>query len=95
MIPFSVFKSIDKIIIIPNNNYIKIKLKEIAMKLEIIAQAGGKEMNLTDLEKTVKEQIKAAGLKITKVENATAYVNIDEGKTYVVVETEGEVKELA
>ena len=42
------------------------------MKLEIIAQANGKEMNLTSLEKDVKEQIKAAGLKLTKVDNATA-----------------------
>ncbi|MDO4499826.1 MAG: DUF6465 family protein [Erysipelotrichaceae bacterium] len=64
------------------------------MKLEIIAQAAGKEMNLTNLEKEVKEQIKAAGLKITKVDSATAYVNLDEGKTYVVVNTEGEVKSL-
>lgn len=59
------------------------------MKIEIIAQANGKEMNLTNLEKDVKEQIKAAGLKLTKVDNATAYVNIEEGKTYVVVTTEG------
>ena len=59
------------------------------MKLEIIAQANGQEMNLTNLDKEVKEQIKAAGLKLTKVDNATAYVNINEGKTYVVVETEG------
>lgn len=63
------------------------------MKLEIIAQANGNEMNLTDLEKTVKEQIKAAGLKVTKVDSAKAYVNLDEGKTYLVVETEG--KEVA
>ena len=30
------------------------------MKLEIIAQANGQEMNLTNLDKEVKEQIKAA-----------------------------------
>lgn len=65
----------------------------IKMKLEIFAQANGNEMNLTDLEKSVKEQIKAAGLKLTKVDNAKAYVNLDDGKTYVVVETEG--KEVA
>lgn len=34
------------------------------MKLEIIAQANGQEMNLTNLDKEVKEQIKAAGLKL-------------------------------
>lgn len=64
------------------------------MKLEIFAQANGNEMNLTDLEKSVKEQIKAAGIKVTKVEAAKAYVNLDEGKTYVVVTTEGKEVEL-
>ena len=64
------------------------------MKLEIIAQANGQEMNLTNLDKEVKEQIKAAGLKLTKVDNATASVNINEGKTYVVVETEGKTVTL-
>ena len=64
------------------------------MKLEIIAQANGQEMNLTNLDKEVKEQIKAAGLKLTKVDNAAAYVNINEGKTYVVVETEGKTVTL-
>ena len=64
------------------------------MKLEIIAQANGQEMNLTNLDKEVKEQIKAAGLKLTKVDNATAYVNINEVKTYVVVQTEGKTVTL-
>ena len=64
------------------------------MKLEIIAQANGQEMNLTNLDKEVKEQIKVAGLKLTKVDNATAYVNINEGKTYVVVQTEGKTVTL-
>ena len=64
------------------------------MKLEIIAQANGQEMNLTNLDKEVKEQIKAAGLKLTKVDNANAYVNINEGKTYVVVQTEGKTVTL-
>ena len=64
------------------------------MKLEIIAQANGQEMNLTNLEKEVKEKIKAAGLKLTKFDNDTEYVNINEGKTYVVVQTEGKTVTL-
>lgn len=59
------------------------------MKLELIAQANGNEMNLTNIEKEVKDRIKEAGLKLTKVESAKAYVNLDENKTYVVVTSEG------
>lgn len=59
------------------------------MKLELIAQANGNEMNLTNIEKEVKDRIKEAGLKLTKVESCKAYVNLDENKTYVVVTSEG------
>ena len=64
------------------------------MNLKTIIQIPEKEMDITDLEKEVKEKIKNAGIKLTKVDAATAYVNVFEGKTYVVVETEGKIVEL-
>ena len=57
------------------------------MKLETIVQAGGKEMNITKLEDEVSERVKAAGVKMTAATKVKAYVNVDEGKTYIVVKS--------
>ena len=59
------------------------------MKLETIVQADGKEMNISDLDKVVKARIKEANIKLSQVEEAKAYVNVNEAKVYVVLSVEG------
>ena len=64
------------------------------MKLDVIVQANGKEMNISNLEQEVKDRVKDAGIKLNKIDNAKAYVNLNEGRTYVVIETEGKEIQL-
>lgn len=64
------------------------------MKLNVIVQANGKEMDISGIEQEVKDRVKDAGIKLNKVDDAKAYVNLNEGKTYVVIETEGKEIQL-
>ena len=64
------------------------------MKLDVIVQANGKEMDISSIEQEVKDRVKDAKIKLNKVDNAKAYVNLNEGKTYIVIETEGKEIQL-
>ena len=58
------------------------------MKIETIVQTNGNEINVTDVEKQVKEAIKAAGLKVKEVKKATVYLKPNENEVYYSVENE-------
>lgn len=64
------------------------------MKLNVIVQANGKDMDISCLEQEVKDRVKDAHIKLNKVDSAKAYVNLNEGKTYIVIETEGKEIQL-
>lgn len=57
------------------------------MKLEVHVQANGKDMDITNLEKEVKDKIKDANIKLNTIDVTKAYVNLNEGKVYVVLNT--------
>ena len=58
------------------------------MKIETIVQTNGNEINVTDVEKQVKEAIKAAGLKVKEVKKTTVYLKPNENEVYYSVENE-------
>lgn len=57
------------------------------MKLEVHVQANGKDMDITNLEKEVKDKIKDANIKLNTIDVTKTYVNLNEGKVYVVLNT--------
>ena len=58
------------------------------MKIETIVQTNGNEINVADVEKQVKEAIKAAGLKVKEVKKTTIYLKPNENEVYYSVENE-------
>ena len=58
------------------------------MKIETIVQTNGNEINVADVEKQVKEAIKAAGLKVKEVKKTTVYLKPNENEVYYSVENE-------
>ena len=60
----------------------------VPMKIETIVQTNGNEVNVADVEKQVKEAIKAAGLKVKEVKKTTVYLKPNENEVYYSVENE-------
>ena len=58
------------------------------MKIETIVQTNGNEINVANVEKQVKEAIKAAGLKVKEVKKTTVYLKPNENEVYYSVENE-------
>lgn len=56
------------------------------MKIETIVQANGTEISVAEVEKQVKEAIKAAGLKVKEVKKTTVYLKPNEHEVYYSVE---------
>ena len=84
-----------------NNNHIKgghkeqmIKKKESSMKTKIEVQFQERNIDVKDTEKLVKENLKAAGVKMNTIVNLDIYYQPEEGDIYYVATTK-DGKELS
>lgn len=59
------------------------------MKIETFVQANGQEMDLTDLDKELKDKIKENGILLKNVDFAKVYVNMNDMQKYIVLMIDG------
>ncbi len=59
------------------------------MKTTITVQANGNDTIIAELEKAVKEEIKAAGIKVNTITNLNLYFKPIESECYYVAELKG------
>lgn len=55
------------------------------MKLATVVQANGNELNVTDIEKQVKEEVKLAGYKVKDINTINIYLKPVENEVYYTV----------
>ena len=67
-------------------------MEEIEMKARTIVQFQGNDIIAEDIVKNVKEDMKAAGVKVTHIETLDMYLNVEEAKVYYVATLKDETE---